>query len=230
MASTSNHIPFDSISRKIFNPAPGLILKHKVSVGSRTSDKHRRPFMSEYIYGTDRYIDVSKVSSLQIATQDYLILETCQILDQNHQWNENFQPMRMMFDYTNIQTLQMALNTSFSWLSNPKDVCELDSAGNPTRIKSDFMNVYIKCISLFPQSTAGKMTFKPTIMTNKFTQTKQIGALLSMGPNDSQVATLDYDQCGAWVYFMDKFNLYEASLVLANQLLLSGPMVAKIRK
>ena len=81
MASTSNHIPFDSISRKIFNPAPGLILKHKVSVGSRTSDKHRRPFMSEYIYGTDRYIDVSKVSSLQIATQDYLILEYLQYLD-----------------------------------------------------------------------------------------------------------------------------------------------------
>lgn len=217
----------ESITKKLFQPCPNLILKLKVVLGSRNMNGYRRRFISEYDFTSNKYKDLSSLAAVQIETEDFFIVETFMSWEARQKLNDQWESQKMLFTYNNIHQLMWSLDTAYSWLSNPKELCEFDkTTGGISHLKTVCQNYFTECLTDVKFSEPN-MRFYPTIKTFP-DEHRELAVLVTMGPRNSQVATLTLNELASWIYFMQHFDMASASMLTVNQTLVAMPMIRPV--
>ena len=231
MNNNSSYTPFESITKRVFYPCEGIVIKVKIGLSSRDQNRHRRSFVNEYQYDAkNKYIDVNRLSSMFTETKDYLVVEEVETYkDGSPSMANNSQMHQMFFSYDNIHQLSWCLNSAYQWISNPDQLCDKDGSGMISNIKREHMNLVATCVSSHGINfSCGVMKFTPTIRSNP-DGTRELAILITMGKEMKQVTSLNLQQIAAWTYFMEHFDLCSTSIELSNQVLISAPILRKMR-
>lgn len=232
MNNNSSYTPFESITKRVFYPCERLVIKVKIGLGSRDQSRHRRSFVNEYQYDAkNKYIDVNRLSSMFSETKDYLIIEEVETYkDGQPQMSNNRDSMQQMyFSYDNLHQLSWCLNSAYQWISNPDQLCDKDKTGMISNIKREHMNLVATCISPhWVGYSCGVMKFTPTIRSNPDGM-RELAILVTMGKEMKQITSLNLQEIAAWAYFMEHFDLCSTSIELANQVLITAPILRKMK-
>ncbi len=229
MNNNSSYTPFESITKRVFYPCDGIVIKLKIGLGSRDQNRRRKSFINEYQYEAgSKYNDINKLSSMFSETKDYLIVEEMN-RNQYQQGAGNQQPLQMFFSYDNIHQLSWCLNSAYQWISNPDELCDKDGSGMISNIKREHMNLIATCLSSHGVGYyCGVMKFTPTIRSIP-DGTRELAILISMGKEMKQITSMNLQEVASWLYFIDHFDLCTASIEMANQVLLTAPILRKMK-
>lgn len=221
--------PCESITKDLFRPCENLRLRLKVVLGSKNSSGYRKRFISEFDYKSDKYRDMSQLACVQIETDDFFVVETFVNWEARQNMNGMWESQKILFSYKSIHQLAWALDTAYSWLVDPSKMCVVDkTTGEISHINPMCQNYMTECATDIKFGEPN-MRFTPTIKSYPDGK-RELAVLVTMGPRNSQVATLTVHELAAWIYFMQHFDMMTASIALVNQTIVAMPMIRPIEK
>lgn len=219
MQSLTTYAPTESVTKILFQPCSSLRIKLKVILANKNIKGNRKRFVNTYEYETNKYTNVSHLSSLGIETQDFLIIENYMSYEEKQRLNKmDFKPRTIYFSYNNIHTLERSLNQCYAWLIND-DIFMYSKSKELMGIQPIYANLITECISKYMSGFSDTLIrFAPTILTDKNMERKK-GILIMIGKENTQIGSMNIDEISAFVYFLIHFDLCSASMALTNQAL-----------
>lgn len=218
--------PTETVTKTIFTPCEYLTIKLKVLLGNKDQNRNRRKFMYAREYDTEKYSQKMTVSSVNVETKDFLILESVVPYSFNAPKNSDQSPHTVFFSYDNLHSLSWAMNQAYSWISN-EDVFQCDKTnGELLNINPTYMNLVAVCESPHMKGYSDEIVkFSPTIRINKSTREKEKAIGIIMNQRNYQIGSLSLNEIASIIYFLDRFDLCSAAISVVNQVLVATPVL-----
>jgi hypothetical protein len=193
----------ERITRTIFRPCKGLLVKHQVVFGSKDQAQKRRGELYTYEYNSSRYSDVTKLSSLTLETSDFLYLEKTN-------WDKEVDNEKIFLSYPHLFKMKRAFKEILTWFYSDKYEPMFIYKDNDIIFNSDFRQEKVEIYNLVGNKG---IVIVPDVIEIETQLYEGITMFLN---SQDQYVQMTIDQIEALYDFFLSFNLYQSSQMLIN--------------
>jgi len=192
--------PVERIVRTIFRPTKNFAVKHQVQFGNKNSDLTRKSELYVSEYNSQKYSNISKLSSLYLESSDYLVF----------QYGNKDDGEEVFISYPHIFKVIKMLKESLKWFYSDtyKDLFFIKK--KKLRFNPEYSDMMISTTDLISNKI---LYMQPSIIV--VGEESVEGALLFFNESDKFVE-MTYEQIEGLYFFLKNFNLYECSQLLIN--------------
>lgn len=195
----------ERITRTVFTPAYNFKVKHQVSFGIKNeADQKRRGELNKYEYSSNRYSDITRLTSLNLETSDYLVLEKT-----NYVGGEK-DTTQILISYPHLYRFKRTLRDAVSWFNDTEFADVFIYKDKEVYLNSKYKGLQAEAYRLVGNST---IAISPHIL--EIENEMYEGVIMYMNSYNNFVE-MTIDQLEALYDFVDSFRLYEASQLLIN--------------
>lgn len=194
----------ERFNKVIFRPCKGLILKHQVVFGDKDNrSQKRKSELFRYDFPTDKYSDVTEVSSLTLDTSDFVIFER-QTSDREAERD------KVYVSYPHIFKIRSGLKRAMQWFYADKYENLFIHENDDIIFNSDFKEERIEMYGLVGNKSIILVPDVVEIETQLYE-----GVTMFLNSQDVYVQ-MTLDQLEALHDFFQHFDLYLSSVMVSN--------------
>lgn len=199
----------ERITRTIFNPCWGLSVKHQVVFGRKDKhDQKRRSELYQHNYTSQRYSDVTSLTSFSLETSDYLFLE---------KYNKDADKETVFFSYPHLFKLKRALKNAMKWFYDDEFEHLFSYTDGDMIVNSDFKGIKEEIYNLISNNS---IIIIPDVVEIESELYEGVTLFLN---NENQYVQMTIDQVEAFYDFFSTFDLYQSSQLLINYVTSMNP-------
>jgi hypothetical protein len=193
----------ERITRTVFNPCKGLVIKHQVSFGSKDASQKRKSELYTYSYKSQAYSDITELTSLNLNTSDFVFLER---LNKDREVENE----KIYISYPHLFKIKRALKDAIKWFYDDKYENLFLIKNNELIYNSDFSDERIEIYGLIGNKG---IILEPDVVE---IETQQYEGITMYINSEADYVHMTIDQVEALYDFFMTFNLYNASQLLIN--------------